>query len=356
MPLAIRRVNPTDVRDAVVEMFWRLRRWPQSTKEDYYRYWDWRYSSLADGDQTAWIAMDGDRLIGHIALHHRRFRLHGESVRGAIPGNFIVDPEFRHPLVGVKLAGATKALALSGELDVVLGYGNPVAHALFTSLGFREIGHMQMFIDVRRWDRVLGNRFPGGSLLGPIARAADAARKAIARRGRAPRAVGLMARELSPDEVLAMDRSHWAQPPRGLVSDDSARFVLHRYLMSPFRASRCFGIFDETTGRLEGYVITEGAQRVKVWDCQINVDRLAEPDAVDLSISCIEECETALIPLLPRSSMAQRFTHAGSLKRALGGETESTTAWSALWRPDHPMAHELSAVDDWKVWFGWSHH
>jgi len=356
MAIEFRRVAPLDVRDGVVDLFWRLRSWPWPDKNDCYRYWDWRYTSLSDDTPVVWVATDGGKVVGHIALYRRHFRIGEMDVNGGVPGNFLVDPDYRSTPIGPRLASAPRAMLRSGEVDAIFGYGNKAAHAMFVRLGFRDLGAMELFADVRRWGPALARRIPGGAVLAPFASAVHTIRRA-ARGARPPRDIaGLEARFLSADETAGIDRTHWSRSPDALVASDTSRYLADRYLRNPFRQRQVIGLIDQGTGLAEAYVVVEGDRRVKVIDCQVNEERMSEPEAVGMAIRAIPDAETVLVPLLPQTDLAAAFLAAGYMRRATNDFVEGNTWWCAQWSPSSPAAQCLERVNRWKLWFGWNHH
>jgi len=270
-------------------------------------------------------------------------------------------------MVGARLAMEPRSLVRDGEIAMLLGYGNANGHSMFVGLGSRDLGAMQLFADVRRWRPILARRLPAAAAIAPLAHVAAGTRKLILRRGFSRTTPGLVARNLSAAEVLSMDRSHWSSPG-SLMSDSSPVLLVNRYVNCPYRSHRVFGITEESTRRLQGVVVTEGTTRIKVWECLVNEAVLSEEQAVELVLNGIEEAETAIVPLLPASTLAGNFARAGFIRRSQGGpapavrtahsqyEVEETTWWSAYADPAGPLGSLLADEKRWKVWYAWSHH
>jgi hypothetical protein len=368
MAIRIRRAQAKDVREPVVQFFWKLQAWPFRTLDEYFTYWDWRYTSLSESEPVVWVAMDGDSVVGHIAVNFRKLRA-GDlgCVRVGVAANFRVDESCRNSMIGARLAGAPRALVREGDIAMLLGYGNDMGHAMFVGLGFRDLGAMQSFVDVRRWRPILARRFAAASALAPLAHLAAGVRKVVLGRGFPARTRGLVVRDLSIEDVLGMDRSHWSGST-SLVSDGSPALLANRFLRSPYRSHHVFGVMDERTHRLQGLVVTEGESQVKVWECEVNESALSEEQAVGLVFAAMEGAETGLVPLLPGSTLAEGFTRAGFFRRAEGEpapavrtahtryDVEANTWWSAYSEPGHPFAALLEDPRRWKVWYAWSHH
>ena len=75
MSFDFQRVDPADVRDEVVDFFWKHRRWPGETRHDYYAIWDWRQNALSDGPAFAYIArlVATGEIVGHVGVYRRDF-------------------------------------------------------------------------------------------------------------------------------------------------------------------------------------------------------------------------------------------------------------------------------------------
>jgi hypothetical protein len=356
MAIEFHRVAPLEVRDAVVDLFWRLGSWPWPDKADCYRYWDWRYTSLSEVTPVVWVATDGGKIVGHMALYPRRFKLGDAKLRVGVPGNFLVDPEYRNSPIGPRLAASTRTPLRTGELDAIFGYGNKLAHSMLVRLGFREIGAMELYADVQRWGSALNRRVPGAAVFAGIASAAQSLRKVV-RRAHPPRDVrDIEAVFLSPEETANIDRSAWRTNPEALVADYSSQYLADRYLRSPFRPRKLIALVDQGSRAVEGYVVVEGDRRVKVVDCQVNEERMGEPEAVAMAVKAIPTAETLVVPLLPQSDLAAAFLAAGFVHRRINDFVEGNTWWSAQWSASSPAANALEKVNRWKLWFGWNHH
>jgi len=355
MAVKIQRVNPLERREALVDYFLRLQAWPYATRAEYLRYWDWRYTSISESDSTAWIALDGDRIIGHIACNFRTLRCDGRRVRAAVPGNYLVDDAYHNTMVGVQLANSLMRLAKRDEIDLLLGFGNRAAHALFVGLGCVEIGAMLPHVEVLQWGPILARRLPVASVLAPAVNAAGAAWRQF-RRGRRARA-SVRVRDLTAEDLLALDRSHWLEPA-GLAWDGSLGYIARRFLTCPVRSYRVIGITEGETGRLEGLVVVEGSARLNVVQCLVNEATLTDVSAVELAVDASPAAEVALVPLLPGSALAGQFAAAGFVRRSRANADPvlQNTTWSAYWRPDHPLAARFADTRCWKLWYGWSHH
>jgi hypothetical protein len=79
---------------------------------------------------------EGGRIVGFLGVVRRRVSVCGQPVRIAYGGNFVVDPEARSNLAGLRLLGAYMA----GDQDLSMtDSANDVSRALLERLGFRTI-------------------------------------------------------------------------------------------------------------------------------------------------------------------------------------------------------------------------
>ena len=355
MPLEFRRIRPHDARECVVDFFWRMRAWPYANKGEYFQYWDWRYNALSEEDPVAWIAIDDGKVVGHIAAYFRRYSLNGQHIRVGVPGNFLVDDAYRDTLAGARLGSSPRTLVRDDEVDLLLAYGNKVAHGMFVRLGARDLGGMKLFVDIQRWGPVLARPARPLAVLAPVAAVAARARKRI-KRGSVRSTAAFHARELTVEQVLSMDRSHWLRSRDYLVAEGTTQYLANRFLRCPVRSHRLFGIVDPATSRTEGLVVTEGSSRVRVWYCEVNEAKVSESRAVELALSAMPDAETIVVPLLPASDLATEFERAGYFPGRETDSVEAKTWWSAYWKPAHPLAGAFAEMRRWKLWYAWNHH
>jgi hypothetical protein len=356
MAIKLQRVNPFDVRESVVDFFWRMRAWPLATKDEYFRCWDWRYSAIPESDPTIWIAVDDQVIVGHVACNIRRLRYDGRVVRAGVPGNFLVDPNYRNSMIGPQLASAPIKLAQRGEIDIFIGYSNQIAHAIALGLGCRELGRMRPLVEIRRWEPLLA-RLPGGGLLAPMADAAVGVWRAVTGRPRPRPANGLSARDLSAAEIASMDRSHWSRSAAFSWDGDSA-YLARRFLDCPIRRYRVLGIVDTQSAQIQGFVVGEGSARFNVIHCAVNESVLSEVEAVEVALRAAPSVEVAIVPLLPGTQLAHEFSRAGYMLRSAkrSDVVLRNTAWSSYWQPTHPLAPFFADTQRWKIWYGWNCH
>jgi hypothetical protein len=357
MAVRLRRVNPLEYREPIVDFFWRQRAWPYPSREDYQRYWQWRYSSISEGEPTAWIAEDADRVVGHIGCFFRQMRLAGSTLRVAVPGNLLVEPEFRSGLVGPQIGGSPLKLLRSEEADIVLSYSNQAAHAVLMGLGCRELGTLHSYIQIRRWAPLLRRRLPGGGAAAPLVSAAVGAWNWLRGRRRPQVDSALAIRELTEARLRGLDRSHW-QATRDFVWNPAPDYLADRFMNCPTETYRLIEIFDQRSARCEGIVIGQGTSRFYILQCQVNPARLNEAEAAQLLIDSSPHMDTALAPLLPGTALADQFTRAGYFD--YGHERPDSvlarTTWSALWKKGHRLSDGFGDLRRWALWYTWNHH
>jgi hypothetical protein len=355
MAAQLLRIDPFAHRDAIVEFMWRNHAWPYASKEEYFRFWDWRYRSLSEPDPAVWVLRDGDLIVGHVALHFRRFALGAQEIRAGVPGNFRVDERYLNTVAGAMLASAPRKQVQRGLLDLVVGCHNEIGQAVAVALGYRDLGEMQALVAVRHWDRFLGRRAAVLAALAPLAHAADATRRTLRRCVRRPPPEFLAARQVSADQLRAFDISHW-QRDSLLTWAGSLDYFANRFSHCPFQTARIYAVSDERSGRLEGLVAAIGDAMLSVLDCEVNQSVLAPPQAVELLLRAVPAADSVRVSLLPRSQLAQEFATAGYLRlpTRLFESVLDGDVWSAYWNPSHPLAAQLSDTNSWKLWHGWS--
>jgi hypothetical protein len=357
MSFEFQTVDPQSVRDDVVNFFWDQRRWPGETRDDYYKIWDWRYSALSEGPALVHLARlrETGQVIGHIGVYRRNFRVGNATLRVGVPGNLFTHPDWQKTIVGVRLVMFLRSVVQNGEFDAVIGFGNQIANAMIARFRFTQLGPMHTYVDVRDAKPLLRRRNRAFTVLAPLINVASSVRRGLKWRLRGGQRPNLRVRQLAPDQVLQLDRSHWA-PTSRLVAWDSNRFLVQRYLMEPGAPRHMYGLFDPLTDSLEAYVVTEPTARIKVWDCQVNPATIDPPSAIATVVSQLPNAETVLVPTLPQSQLARDLVRAGFLDRESVDSNESTTFLSAYSLPSSPQAAVLSDPSRWNIWLGSRHY
>ncbi|MBS0366472.1 MAG: hypothetical protein JSR67_11700 [Proteobacteria bacterium] len=356
MALQIRRIDPREMREPIVDFFWRIRMWPYPTREQYFRLWDWRQQSLSDQDPVAWVALDGTTVVGNITVLFRALRIAGRPVRAGISANYRVEEAHRSGPVSGALASAPRMLVRSGEVDLMLGFGNAAGHRLAVATGQRELGRMRIFAQVLRWAPMLRQRSAILVALAPLLSATARARSAV-RRARAGLPDGLTGRVLAADEIVALDRSHWHRGA-GLTWDGSLTSFANHFCPSEFRSSRVIGVLDQRSGRLEGLVALDGTNHLQILQCEVNEAALSAVQAVGIAARAQPGAESVRVPLLPHTAMAGQFRDAGyfQLPDGFSPAVFRDTCWSAYWLGEHALAAGFADTRAWQLWYGWSHH
>ena len=107
---------------------------------------------------AAWVAVVGERVVGHVALHDVTSKPVMDLVDGRFPdppavyvSRLLVDPDARRRGIGRRLlAHATQVARTLGRrpfLDVVATSGSPAALALYADGGWEEIGLVRVELD-----------------------------------------------------------------------------------------------------------------------------------------------------------------------------------------------------------------
>lgn len=361
MLFEFQRVDPKKVRDDVVNFFWEQHHsWPGRTLDDYYDIWDWRYTALSDGVPLVYVARlrETRELIGHIAVYRRNFRFGDVNFVIGVPGDLMVHPQWQHNVVSTRLVMFLRSLVQSGEVDAIIGFGNHLANAMVVRLGFAALGAMHTYIDLRDAEPLLRRRHRALVVLAPILNLVLSARRRLRSLPDSRQHSRFRVSQLTSDEFLKLDRSHWARPTR-LVASDSNSFVVQRYLTWPrgHDARRyVYGLFDPTTGLLEAYVVAEIAARVKVWDCQVNSAIVDAPSAIAAIAAIWPRTGTVLVPTLPQSLLAAEMVRAGFFDRESQDFADANTYVSVYCQRGGPHADLLSNPRSWNLWLGTRHY
>ncbi|MGH8290698.1 MAG: hypothetical protein ACREV7_17040 [Steroidobacteraceae bacterium] len=357
MALEFRRVDPFEMRERILEFFWRIRIWPYPTKEHYFRYWDWRARAVSEGAPAVWLACDGATVVGHVAVNFRNLALKGHRLRAGIPAHLRMDAAYSGAL-GAALCNAPRALVRNGEIDLLMSYANPVAHRMAVASGSRELGPMQFFVKVLLWAPLLRRR---AAAFAPFAPVADGAMRVwrLLRGSRNPeRLAYLTAKPVTAEEVAGMSRTHWGLSG-ALNWDGSLEYFVGRFSLPEFHSDRVMAVSDLRTGRLEGLVAIQGeSKRLSILQCAVNESAISPIQAIESVIAVHPDVETVRVALLPNSDLAREFAGAGYLPLSARWTEEAIrdTCWSAYWLREHPLAKALAQTHHWNLWYGWCHH
>ena len=355
---SIQEVEPEELREELIDFFWSQRHWPYTTREDYARAWDWRQASLGEEPARVWIAraVPTGEILGHIAVYPRRFRFRGRELRVGVPGNFLVREDQRNTLIGPRLAAGLRRLVTDREFDVVLAYANPAAHQMFTRLGFRVIGQMHEFLDVRRSASILRRYARGAMIAAPLVDAALAVRRWWRRRRETGFSVRRwQARLLERAQVRDLDRDHWSVIEDRIAPAGSGDYFAGRFLDAPFSDYRVIGIFDPA-GRAQAVVAVNARHRVRVAECAVNTLAIDSSTAISIALRALPDPHAVLVQALPSSRLAGELERAGFLAREPLDPVAARTTWSAFWRDDHQLASDLADSTRWALLFGSTHY
>jgi hypothetical protein len=348
------RVEASLARHEIVDFFFRHRRWPVETRDEYFAIWDWRQRALSDGPAFAYVARlkSTGEMVGHVGIYRRRFRIGNEIIQACVPGNLFVHPEWKG-IVGVRLVMFFRSVIQDREFDLFLGFGNDLANTMLARLGFAQFGSMHTYVDVLDAAAVLHRRSRTLAPVAPLVNLGFAARRRW-KRVRTSK-THLQVRRLAATDFETLDRGHWAPSPT-MVAWDSNRFIVERYLNEPSAERVLFGLFHPVSESFEGFTAVETGARLKVWDCQTNSAMIDPVDAIQTVCETIPGAETILAPTLPQSVLARRFKSAGYLDRESVDTIETNTFVSALSLPDSPHADLFRDPARWSIWIGSRHY
>jgi predicted N-acetyltransferase YhbS len=110
-------------------------------------YNDWLYEATPFGKSLSFVAMDGDRCVGHEGLLPARLRLGSETVAGAQSMDTMTHPDYRGQGVFVAVAGAAIEHAASLGMEVFYGFPNPTSLPGLLRLNWDHV------TDVPNWTR-----------------------------------------------------------------------------------------------------------------------------------------------------------------------------------------------------------
>lgn len=349
-------VDPITIRDASVAFWWDRQLWRDWPIERYYKVWDWRYRSLSDGPPLVCVARDKHtgRLLGHSAIYRRHFQLNGTTLSVGIPSNLAVHRDIQGGVAGARLASLPSRELRAGHYDVILAFANRIAHDIFLRLGARDLGVMSGFTDIhrsaptlRRYSRLLA---PAGFILD----AGLSARREWLRRRRR-RSIRIDVCRVSGDEFRRMDRSHWVPPKDRVVAADSSDYLVRRHLECPYTERDLFVLLDARTGTCEGYLVTEGAGRVDLWDVQVNGATLDLPTAILAASRAFRGVQCVSTSALPGTMLASDLAAAGFVgPRPVNSDYPRFVDGTV--RPRHPLERELSDFSRWNLWTGLSQY
>lgn len=350
--------DPRAIRDASVAFWWQRRHWPTWSLEQYFRMWDWRYSSLSDGPALVCVARDRETgaLVGHAAIYRRQFRYNDTPLAVGIPSSLAVDAELQGGLAGARLSSFPSRKLRHGTFDVLLGFTNRIAHEMFVRLGAQDLGRMSEYVDVRHSAPILRNR---ARILAPLGFVADAgfAMRRQWLRLRRKRSVALEVQEVTGDEFRRLDRSHWVPSRDRVVAADSADFLVRRHLECPYATNRkIHALFVAGSGTCEGFVVTEGTERVELWDVQVNTSRVDLVEAIVAASATFRGAKTVAASALPGSAAASALGRAGLFRTYSERKSDYPRLVDATVRPRHPLESELRDTSRWSFWTGTSQY
>lgn len=196
--------------------------------------------------------------VGVQCLHPRRFHRGSRVLNAAAIADFAVARDHRSLGPALMLIRAIASLG-SERFDLVYGLPNPSATAVCRRGGLRQIGAVQRYVKVLRWQYLLARRVPSwmahllSALVEPARRVFETARRAV-------NLPWLHWRECGWSEP-ALD-SIWSRRPADLLlSERSAAMLDWRFGDAPGAPWR-LGIAADAGGTPQGYVVWRLHDRV----------------------------------------------------------------------------------------------
>lgn len=349
--------DPAAIRDAAVAFWWARRRWPEWTIDQYYRMWDWRYSSLTDGPPRICIARNRDTgaVVGHHVVYRRRFRYNDTVLAVGVPSSLAVSEDLQGGIAGARLTAYPSRQLRAGEYDVILSFANRIAQDMLLRLGAQDLGQMAAYLDVRKAAPMIRHHVRALAPLAFVADAGFALRRQWLRlrRGRWPK---LEAHEVTGAEFLRLDRSHWIPARDRVIPADSSEYVVRRYLECPYAERKLYAILAAGTGSCEGFVVVEGTERVDLWDVQVNCARLELVDAIVAASRAFRGARTITASALPGTVAATALSAAGLFRTGAEKKTTTPRLMNATVRPKHALENELKDISRWSFWTGTSQY
>ena len=110
-------------------------------------YWDWMYCQNPLKSAIIWVAVDGEKLVGHYALIPLEMTVNGAVRTGATAVNIAVHPDYQGKGIFPRLVAA--AAEQAGRDGVVLSYvfPNERAYPIFTrKLGWVKVGSLRTLV------------------------------------------------------------------------------------------------------------------------------------------------------------------------------------------------------------------
>ncbi|MGH7634516.1 MAG: hypothetical protein ACRENC_12350, partial [Gemmatimonadaceae bacterium] len=181
-------------------------------------------------------------------------------------------------------------------------------------------------------------------------------RRAWRSRGTRAAIRGLDVRPVAADQFRALDRSAWTAPRDRVVAADSTEFIVSRYLECPFATRRLFGLFERGTDRLQAYAITEGTDRIDVWNCQSNSARLDVPAALVAFGTAFDNAEAITATTSRGSLLSGDLARAGFVLRPAEKSPNPERRLNITLAANNPLTAALDDFSRWDIWLGASQY
>ena len=219
-------------------------------------FWTWEFMDGPEGRARIFVAVDGDKVVGHYAMIPQDFKLAGDACKGSIIVDLMTHPDYRRQGIFARIARFAFDTA-SDQLEFASAY--PIrkeSSAGFLALGWVEQFKIPVLVRPLSWPAIARRfLFSLGDLPAWVAGPWRALR-------------ALFAPSLRAGETLRDLQSHECQQlaevaASGILGVDayrvrSAEFFRWRFFASPAWKYRISGLFRE--GRLQAYVVSRQAK------------------------------------------------------------------------------------------------
>lgn len=231
---------------------------------------DWMYRANPHGTPAAWLAFDGDEVVGAAGAFPRRLRTEHASLHAWVLGDFCVAETHRSLGPAVALQRACLAAVTAGEAALYYDFPSVRMLAVYARLGLAPHSDVVRLARPLRVDDQVGRRVRHAA----VARGVSSVGNLVLRLGtRRPATRGLdiaVHDGQCGEEFSALERE---LPHAGVAVERSAEYVSWRWLTNPLGRHEL--LVARRQGRLRGWAVIAGGE------CYATIaDMLAADDSV----------------------------------------------------------------------------